>query len=421
MMKASIKNTLSMMSIFSTMLMTSCISSSLDQTANTETYYSETSANTTIDKTTSTTTINTDIQSKTTNQTDDEILNIMENMSTYEKVCQLFIVTPEQLVNADGNEYSVVTVAGEVTKSALEDYPIGGIIYFSQNAKDRQQIIDMNTNLQEYSKYGLFISVDEEGGSISRLAKNGIEGVTPLNDMSWYGSQDNSIELVSEVGNTLGTELKELGFNLDFAPVADIDINPNNTMGERLFSSDPNIVADLVSAEVVSMQNAGVCATLKHFPGLGATETDTHYGSAILNRTYEELSETEFIPFQSGIDAGVDCIMVSHAIATGIGETEPSDLSYKVVTEILRNQLNFKGITITDAHTGMESITDEYTSEEATIKSIEAGMDIVLMPDDLNASIDAVLTAYQNDEEMQSKINDSVYRILSIKKKYGIL
>lgn len=359
--------------------------------------------------------------SNDSNFSDMEIINIINNMTKYEKICQLFIVTPEQLVNANGNTFNTVTEAGDTTKSSLENYPVAGVIYFGQNVVSREQIIAMNNNLQEFSKYGLFISVDEEGGEISRLARNNIEGVTHLQDMSYYGSLDNNVDEVAKVGSTLGSELKSLGFNVDFAPVADIEINPNHTMGERMFSDDPEVVGVLVSAEVINMQNQGVCATLKHFPGLGATESDTHYGSVVLNRTINQLRSTEFIPFKKGIDSGVEFIMVSHTVATGIGDNEPSDLSKEVVTDLLRNELGFNGITITDAHTGMESITSQYTSAQATIEALKAGIDIVLMPDDLNSSINAVENSIQSGEISMDRIDESLYRILSVKKEYGIL
>lgn len=352
---------------------------------------------------------------------DTEIMNIINNMTEHEKICQLFIVTPEQLVNANGNFFNTVTEAGNTTKESLENYPVAGVIYFGQNVVSREQIITMNNNLQEFSKYGLFISVDEEGGEISRLAKNNIEGVTHLQDMSYYGALSNNVNEVAKVGSTLGLELKSLGFNVDFAPVADIEISSNHTMGERIFSDDPEIVGVLVSAEVTNMQNQGVCATLKHFPGLGATESDTHYGSVVLNRTIDQLRSAEFIPFKKGIDSGVEFVMVSHTVATGIGDNEPSDLSKKVVTDLLRNELGFNGVAITDAHTGMESITSQYTSAQATIEAIKAGIDIVLMPDDLNSSINAVKNAIQDGEISINRIDESLYRILSVKKEYETL
>lgn len=359
--------------------------------------------------------------SNNSNFSDTEIINIINNMTEHEKICQLFIVTPEQLVNANGNAFNTVTEAGDTTKASLENYPVAGVIYFGQNVVSREQIIAMNNNLQEFSKYGLFISVDEEGGEISRLARNNIEGVTHLQDMSYYGSLDNNIDEVAKVGSTLGLELKSLGFNVDFAPVADIEISSNHTMGERMFSDDPEVVGVLVSAEVTNMQNQGVCATLKHFPGLGATESDTHYGSVVLNRTIDQLRSAEFIPFKKGIDSGVEFVMVSHTVATGIGDNEPSDLSKEVVTDLLRNELGFNGITITDAHTGMESITSQYTSAQATIEALKAGIDIVLMPDDLNSSINAVENAIRSGEISMDRIDESLYRILSVKKEYGIL
>lgn len=346
---------------------------------------------------------------------------ILESMSLHEKICQLFIVTPEQLTEACGAGSDTVYIFDETVSSALDAYPVAGLIYFSGNLYDRQQIIDMNEGFINASRYGLFISVDEEGGEVARLSSKEIEGITELNSMAWYGEQEDAAEQFSEVGRILGSELYSLGFNLDFAPVADIEIDPDHTMGRRMAGSDPEYVGDLIASEVKAMQNENVCSTLKHFPGLGATYSDTHYGNAVLSRSYEELTSAEFIPFRKGIEAGAEFVMVSHAVAEGLGESVPSDLSYHVITDILRNDLDFKGIVITDAHSGMASITDYYTSEEASVAALRAGADIILSPEDLQASVSAVEQACTDDGSMCSRIDESVRRILEVKLRYGLI
>lgn len=344
-----------------------------------------------------------------------------DSMSLHEKICQLFIVTPEQLTEAYGAGGSTVYSFDETASSALKAFPVAGLIYFAGNLSDRQQIIDMNRGFTSASKYGLFISVDEEGGEVARLSSKEIEGITALNSMAWYGEQENAAEQFSEVGRTLGSELYSLGFNLDFAPVADIEIDPDHTMGRRMAGSDPEYVGDLIASEVNAMQKEKVCSTLKHFPGLGATYADTHYGNAVLSRSYEELTAAEFIPFRKGIEAGAEFIMVSHAVAEGLGESVPSDLSYHVTTDILRNDLGFNGIIITDAHSGMASITDYYSSEEASVAALRAGADIILSPEDLQASVSAIEQACAEDESLCSRIDESVRRILEVKFRYGII
>lgn len=339
---------------------------------------------------------------------------LLEEMTLEEKVYQLFIATPHTLTGFYG-----VDIAGTATQEALQSYPVGGIIYFGENIYSEEQIRDMIRLSQEYARYPLFIGVDEEGGRVSRLS--GIGVTDAFDPMAVYGAQGDTAR-VREIGQTLGTQLGGVGFNIDFAPVADVVTNPNNTeIGDRSFSSDPQIAADMVAAMVKGLQDTGTISCLKHFPGHGSTEADSHEGLSVTNRTLEELRQTELIPFRAGIDAGVEMIMISHMSAPAItGDNTPCDLSPAIVTDLLREDLGFTGVVITDSHE-MGAITNEYGCGEAAVKAISAGCDIVLMPNNLGEAAEAVLAAVENGELTEARINDSVLRILTLKYRYGIL
>lgn len=339
---------------------------------------------------------------------------LLAGMTLEEKVYQLFIVTPRALTGFYGAD-----IAGPTTQVALQSYPVGGIIYFSENIYNEGQISDMIRLSQEYARYPLFIGVDEEGGRVSRLSSIGVTDV--LEPMATYGAQGDT-DRVREIGHTLGTQLGSVGFNTDFAPVADVVTNPNNTeIGDRSFSSDPQVAAEMVTAMVEGLQSSGTISCLKHFPGHGSTEADSHEGLSVTSRTLEELRQTELIPFRAGIDAGVEMVMISHMSAPAItGDSTPCDLSPAIVTDLLREELGFTGVIVTDSHE-MGAIINYYGCGEAAVKAIAAGCDIVLMPYSLDEAAGAVLTAIENGELTEARINESVLRILTLKYRYGIL
>lgn len=339
---------------------------------------------------------------------------LLDSMTLEEKVYQLFIVTPRALTGFYG-----VDIAGPATQEALQNYPVGGIIYFSENIYNEGQISDMIRLSQEYARYPLFIGVDEEGGRVSRLSSIGVTDT--LEPMATYGAQGDTAR-VREIGQTLGTQLGSVGFNIDFAPVADVVTNPNNTeIGDRSFSSDPQVAADMVAAMVEGLQSSGTISCLKHFPGHGSTEADSHEGLSVTSRTLEELQQTELIPFLAGIDAGAEMVMISHMSAPAItGDNTPCDLSPVIVTDLLREEMGFTGVVVTDSHE-MGAITNYYGCGEAAVKAIAAGCDIVLMPYNLDEAVGAVLTAIENGELTEARIDESVLRILTLKYRYGIV
>ena len=321
---------------------------------------------------------------------------LMGQMTLEQKVCQMFIVTPESLTGYNG----AVTEAGALSKESFTAYPVGGLIYFSDNLEDAPQTVSMLSTMQDYAQettgVGLFLSVDEEGGTVARVADN--LGTTKLYDMEYYGERHNPEEAYA-IGNTIGSDLIQFGFNVDFAPVADVNLNPNNELGSRIFSSDPDIVGDMVSGVVSGLQNMGVSATLKHFPGLGAGDGNTHYDDFVLiERSYSELKEEEFKAFQAGIDAGADFVMVGHQITTAAGDQLPSDMSYTVVTDWLN-----------------------YSPATAAVQSVSAGVDVILMPMDLSNAVSGICDAVENGTISEERINESVYKIMMKKLEMGLL
>lgn len=347
----------------------------------------------------------------------DKISAMLTEMTLAEKVYQMFIVTPESLTGE-----SPVTLAGEITRNALESQPVGGLIYFADNLVSVEQTSLMIANSQSYMAdscgIGLYIAVDEEGGKVARAAKN--LGTTEFSPMAEYGA-DNDRAQAYEIGQTIGKDLKAIGFNLDFAPVADVNLCSGNELGDRIFSDNPEVVANMVSGVVEGLQNAGVSATLKHFPGLGAEDGNAHDDAAvIIRRSLEELRTAEFVPFRSGIESGADFVMVGHQVMTGIGDTLPADLSHHVATELLREELGFTGIAVTDSHM-MNTITAMRTPAEAAVLSVQAGMDIILMPDDLTQAAEGVIDAVESGVITEERIDESVTRILAHKEKMGLL
>ncbi|SFR92267.1 beta-N-acetylhexosaminidase [Anaeromicropila populeti] len=345
---------------------------------------------------------------------------ILSNMTLEEKIGQLFLVNLEAIDSSQGTFYEH-RVFTDNMKESLEKYSVGGVIYFSRNIETREQILTLNQELQEASKFPLFISVDEEGGEVARLANNDNMKMTQFPSMEEVG-QTKDTEYAYEIGNTIGTKIKELGFNLDFAPVADVRTNESNTeIGNRSFGSDEDLVASMVKEVVKGLQNAGVSATLKHFPGHGDAEGDTHKASVNIDNDLARLRSIDFVPFKAGIKAGVDFIMVSHiSISRVAGNTTPASVSSLVMKTILREELGFEGIIITDAM-DMKAITEAFTSEEAAVKAIEAGADMVLMPDNFEEAYEGVQKAVEDGKISEKNIDKSVLRILELKIKRGLI
>ena len=342
------------------------------------------------------------------------VQDMLGGMTLEEKLCQLFFVTPEALSGG-----TAVCEADEALYAGLAAYPVGGVILFGDNIAGREQVTALLSGMQGASRIPLLLGVDEEGGLVSRLSGAGI--TQRYDPMAVYGAEG-ATDRVEEIGGELAAALRSVGFTVDFAPVADIVTNPNNTeIGSRSFSSDPAVASEMVRAMVRGLQNGGCGACLKHFPGMGSTETDSHYGTSISPRTLDELRQSELLPFAAGIDEGVGMVMVSHmSLPNALGDDTPCDLSPEIVTGLLREELGFNDVVITDSH-AMASISARYGAGEAALLAIQAGCDIVLMPSDLDAAVTALLHAVNNGELTEARIDESVTRILTLKYRCGLL
>lgn len=352
---------------------------------------------------------------ETTEVTEEEKPSLVDEtlagMTLHEKVCQMMFVTPEELTGEDG-----VIVAGDATRQALENYPVGGIVYFAKNLESQDQVKEMIDNSQKYSSIGLFVATDEEGGVVNRLMDT--VGTTYIGSMYYY--KDDGDETAYENAYTIANDMSALGFNLDFAPVADVWSNPDNTViGERAYSDDYAQAAELVGNAVKGFNDGGVMCTLKHFPGHGDTAEDSHYSSAYVHRTKEEIMADEMQPFRSGIEAGAEFVMVGHLIVPDIDEV-PATLSYKIATGILRDELKFEGVAITDSFE-MESIADNYSVDDAVVMSVKAGMDMILQPKDMASAVNSIEQAVADGELSEDRIDESVRRILTLKESRGLL
>ena len=343
-----------------------------------------------------------------------QIDGYLEEMTLEEKVAQLFIIQPEAILDV-----GTAVAAGDATREAIDKYPVGGFIYFGENLQSKEQTQEMLRNVQAYSTertgFPAFLSVDEEGGTVARVAGTGNFDVPDIGDMADIGAAGD-VDAAKQVGEDIGSYLAELGFNLDFAPVADVLSNPENTVvRKRSFGSDPELVSDMAIAVSDGLEEKGLLSAYKHFPGHGATSADTHKGYAYTDKTLEELEACELIPFQRCIADGAKIIMAAHISAPKVtGDDTPTSLSKTMVTDILREKMGYTGLVVTDAM-NMGAITEEYTSGEAAVKALQSGVDIVLMPENFQQAYQGVLDAVADGTLTEERIDESVTRILTVK------
>lgn len=335
---------------------------------------------------------------------------LLSGMTLREKLCQLMIVRPEVLTGE-----SPVTAAGDTTRLALETYPVGGLIYSVDNLVTQEQTREMITNTQSYSKLPLFISADEEGGNVGRLMYK--LGTTWVNSM--YSYKDQGADTAYANAKTIGTDMVSCLFNTDFAPVADVWTNPANTViGDRAYSDDFEQAAELVASAVRGFTDAGVICCLKHFPGHGDTSTDTHEGAAVVSKSLDELRAGEFLPFVSGIEAGADMVMMGHITVTLV-DPEPATISKAIITDVLRGELGWDGVVISDS-LDMGALAG-YDNGEVCVKFLEAGGDILLGIPDIETALTALEAAVTDGRLTESRIDESVQRVLELKISHGII
>lgn len=354
-----------------------------------------------------------------TDPVEEQAAQLVSQMTLEDKIAQMFVITP----NALTGYASGVTAAGDTTKEAYQSRPVGGIVYMTDNLTDPEQTTTMLSNMQEIARertgLPVFLCVDEEGGSVARIAGNNAFGVTDVGNMSDIGASGD-VQNAYNAGSTIGSYLAALGFNVDFAPVADVLTNPDNqVIGQRSFGSDAQTVAGMVTSELQGLSAAGVYGTVKHFPGHGSTSGDSHDGAVSTDKTLEELMAEELVPFQSAIDGGVNFVMVGHISAPNVtGDNAPATLSKVLITDVLRGQMGYNGIVITDAM-NMEAITGFYNSDKAAVLAVTAGADMILMPADYNTAYTGILNAVNDGTIAEERINESVTRIVKAKLAMG--
>lgn len=336
-----------------------------------------------------------------------------------EKVGQLFIVRPESLEpairyasDAELPPYRLQAVSAGMRERARE-YPVGGVLLYGHNILDESQLRSFIRDLRALPGAPL-LCIDEEGGRVSRLAAN------PAFDVPHYGSMAavaaGGPQAARDAAYSIGTYLRKYGFDIDFAPVADVNTNPDNiVIGTRAFSDDPAVAAPLVAAYVRGLAKTGVHGCLKHFPGHGDTRADTHFDFASSAKTWEQMLACEMVTFRAGIAAGAPLVMAAHIAAPAVtGGDEPATLSRTMLTDKLRGELGFDGVVITDA-LEMGAITRRYGSGEAAVLALEAGADFLLCPLDYCAAFDAVVAAVASGRIPEARIDESLRRVLKLR------
>lgn len=350
----------------------------------------------------------------------DPIDRIIGEMSLKEKVCQMFILRPEALTgSADFQKLEVTELNGEM-EDFFREYPAGGFCLYAKNIISPEQLSGFTSDLHSLSPKPL-LCIDEEGGRVARIANNDAFGLEKFESMTALAA-DNDRQKVYDASYYIGSYVRSYGFDIDFAPVADVNTNPENiVIGPRAFSDNPQIAAKMVVAYLNGLWNSGITGCIKHFPGHGDTKNDTHTGYAASMKTWAEMDSCEMIPFRAGIAAGTEMIMTAHIAAPNVtGQDIPATMSSVILKDKLRGELGYKGIIITDAMT-MGAIIQKYSAAEAAVETVKAGVDIVLLPTDYIQAVDGIIQAVEAKVIDEKDIDESVRRILTLKQKKGLL
>ena len=338
----------------------------------------------------------------------DPIQQLLDEMTLEEKIGQLLIV------GIEGEEM------GEMDIENIHENKVGGFILFGRNISNQDQLLNLINSLKHESsseKVPLFISVDEEGGRVSRLS-----GIFTAQNKPKALGRINNPELSYKYGEILGMKLNQFGFNMNFSPVLDIDSNPKNpVIGDRAYGNSPDLVKEHGVELMNGIKRENIIPVGKHFPGHGDTDVDSHLELPLVNKNYEELQALELIPFKAAIDEGIDMIMVAHILYPQL-DNVPSSMSKKLIQHTLRDDFHFQGVVISDDMT-MGAILDNYSIEEASLEFLKASGDIVLVShgvENPSIVINRIKLAIQRDELSMEEIDQKVYRILKLKEKYNI-
>lgn len=358
----------------------------------------------------------------------DDVESQLQKMTLREKVGQLFYVRPEVLdttihygqtggIDASTDDLTKIKLqaVNATMKGVNEKYPVGGVILYAHNIDYEAQLTAFISQIRAL-KGSPLLCIDEEGGRVARIGNNANFHVEKFESMDAIGKTGDA-KNAYYCGNTIGTYLKKYGFDIDFAPVADVNTNPENiVIGKRAFSDDPAVAAQMVVSYLQGLKDANVVGCIKHFPGHGDTKADTHYGYAQSLKTWNEMVDCEMVTFKAGIQWGCKLIMTAHIGAPKVtGSDIPATMSSLILHDKLRKELGYQNIIITDAME-MGAITQQYTSAEAAVGSIKAGVDIVLGPQNFIEAFDAVVKAVEDGTLTEQRIDESVRRILKLKK-----
>lgn len=340
----------------------------------------------------------------------DAAQTLLDGMTTHEKICQLLIVQPEVLTGG-----STVTGMTDELSAALRTYPVGGLLLSAGNMTSGEQLAALTAALSNGCKTAPLISVDEEGGRVARLMNT--VGTTKLGSMYSYRAQ--GTQGAHDNAQTIARDIAAYGFNTDFAPVADVWTNKrSNAIGDRAYSDDYDEAAELVAAAVKGFHDGGVICCLKHFPGHGSTKTDSHDGAATVDKTLPQLRQEDLKPFMSGIAAGADMVMVGHLTVPTMDDA-PASVSHKIVTNLLRYDLGFRGVIVTDG-LQMQALA-QYTDGEKAVLALAAGNDMLLEISDVPGTVAAIEKALADGTLTQAALDQSVLRILQLKLAHGVV
>ena len=339
----------------------------------------------------------------------------LAQMSLEEKVGQLFFVRSEALIGYKtvADLQSVEKATTKVDKKmlkGLKQYPVGGVVLFAKNILNPEQTKQFIAALRQGSRSKLILAVDEEGGRVARVANNPAMGVE---NVGFAGNMEN-VEKAYASGVYIGEYLKALGFDMDLAPVADVLQNKDNAhIGLRSFGSSPEQCGEMASAYIRGLHEQGILSTVKHFPGKGGWEKDSHLDFSESPYGLEELEKTQLISFRKAMQQS-DAVMVAHLSLPKIDGKVPASLSKPIITGLLRQELGFRGMVITDA-LAMGAINKHYGHAEAAVMALQAGADILLMPEDLGAAYKGVLKAVKNGQITQKQLDHAVLNQLRYK------
>lgn len=345
----------------------------------------------------------------------DEIVKIdpieekIKSMSLDEKIGQLIII------GFDGTN-----ITEDIIKT-IENLKVGGFILFSRNLVDENQSLKLLNDLKEANLSNdipLFLSIDEEGGTVSRLPKS----FTRLPSAAKVGNKEDK-EISYRFGRILGERVKSLGFNMNFAPVLDINSNPNNpVIGNRAFGSTVGSVVDSGISVMLGIREAGLIPVVKHFPGHGDTDVDSHISLPKVDKDIDELDSFEIVPFKEAISEDVDMVMVGHILYPSIDNELPATMSEKIIQGILREKLGYEGVVVSDDMT-MGAIVNKYSLELGVLSFIKAGGDIGLVchgNDTPEKVINKLIEAVEDGSLSEDDIDKKIYRILKLKEKYKL-